>query len=118
MVSSKFEIPIFKGTVTLYYGKDLEYVQRKYKTKDLSNYGAVTMHNPKNNFKDYIVAFCRNNNDLISHEVVHLVNFLYIDVGLELDRYNDETQAYLSGYFFEKIEDFLHKHNNRIWGFE
>lgn len=114
MHTTKFEIPIFRGTVTLYYDKDLKYVQEKYKTRDLSNYGAVTLENPFGPFKHYIVAFISaDDNSLIAHEVVHLVNFLYIDVGLELDRINDETQAYLTGFFFEKIEQFLTKHKNK-----
>lgn len=109
MQSTKFDIPIFGGTVTIYYGPSLEYVSKKYKVKDLSNYGAVTMANPKDEFKNYIVAFEYTSGSIIAHEIVHLINYLFLDCGVELDRTNDETQAYLTGFFFEKIEAILIK---------
>jgi hypothetical protein len=112
MVGQKFKIPIYGGAVTVYYGKSLEYISNKYKVKDLSNYGAVTMANPKDEFKNYIVAFEYVSGSIIAHEVVHLINYLFLDVGVELDRTNDETQAYLTGFFFEKIEGILLKLKN------
>jgi len=110
MVSTSFEIPIFRGTVTLYYCTSLAEIEEKYNTRSLKDYGAVAMHNPTNSFKDYIVAFECIDYSLVAHEIVHLINYLFIDCGIELDRTNDETQAYLTGFFFKKIEDFLLKH--------
>ena len=46
---------------------------------------------------------------VISHEVVHLVNAVFIEHQIELDLYNDEPQAYLHGWFVKQIDKFLKK---------
>jgi hypothetical protein len=86
----------------------LSYVEKKYKTKSLSNYGAITMREP-NNFGEYIIAFEYTEGTIIAHEIVHLKNYIYQDCAMELDRYNDEPEAYLTGWLFLKINNFLNK---------
>ena len=46
---------------------------------------------------------------LIVHETVHLVNRLFIFKGVELDAKNDETQAYLTEYVFDKLTEITEK---------
>lgn len=106
MINRTFKIPIYQATVTVILDKDLSYVEKKYKTVSLSNYGAVTMRND-NHFKKYVLAFEYSDSSIIAHEIVHLINYLYLDCGIELDRVNDEHQAYLSGWLFKKIENIL-----------
>jgi hypothetical protein len=114
MKSTKFYVPIYRANITVYLGEDLKYISDKYKTSNLSNYGAVTMVNPNNPFKNYIVGFSSAyDNGLIAHEVVHLVNHIFLDVGMQLDRQNDEAQAYLTGFLFDKIEEFLKKYRRK-----
>jgi hypothetical protein len=108
MKKKTIKIPIYGGKLTIICDKDLSYLQNKYKTRDLSNYGAVTMRDDKN-YKNYIVAFECYDNSLIAHEVVHLINYIFLDTGVELDRHNDESQAYLTGWIFKEIENFLNK---------
>jgi hypothetical protein len=88
------------------FDKDLSSFQKKYKTADLSGYDAVTLSNKKK-LSHYIVAFTSDKGSVIAHEVVHLVNYIYQDCSMQLDRHNDEPQAYLTGWLFNKIEDFL-----------
>jgi len=109
MKTTKFQIPIYSASVTLYLDKDLKHIEQKYKTSCLDDFGAVTLRSPKNPYKDYIIAFEYTDGSIIAHEIVHLINYLFLDVGVELDRVNDETQAYLTGFLFEKIEEFLSK---------
>jgi hypothetical protein len=108
MIEKTIKIPIFGGTLTMIICDDLEKVSKKYETTSLSNYGAVTLKN-ESEFKEYVVAFESLDNSLIAHEIVHIINYLFLDIGVELDRRNDETQAYLTGYLFQKIEKFLKK---------
>lgn len=108
MIKSTFQIPIYQATVTVILDKDLSYVEKKYKTAPLSNYGAVTMRNEAK-FKDYVLAFEYSDGSIIAHEIVHLINYLYLDCGIELDIINDEHTAYLSGWLFRKIEKILKK---------
>lgn len=108
MISKKIDIPIYCGKLTIIYDKDLSYVQKKYKTPPLINYGAVTIKD-ESKFRNYIVAFEHKSGSIIAHEVVHLVNYIFMDCGIMLDRDNDESQAYITGWLFEQIDKFLNK---------
>ena len=44
---------------------------------------------------------------IIAHEAKHLVNTIFVDVGVELDRYNDEPEAYLLGWIVNRIHELL-----------
>jgi hypothetical protein len=108
MIKKKIRIPIFEAALTVILDKDLSYVQKTYNTSSLVEYGAITMRDP-NAFKHYIIAFESKDNGLIAHEVVHAINYLFLDVGVELDRENDETQAYLTGWMFDQVYKVLNK---------
>lgn len=79
---------------------------------DGSTYDAFVHTVPRlNRAPKYIVAFNGYpSNKVIAHEVVHLVNRIFLDRGVRLDPVNDEPQAYLTGYLVEQIEKFLN-HN-------
>lgn len=111
MKSKTFKIPIYHSKVKIIFDKDLSFVENKYNTKSLKDYGAVTMRKP-NKFGEYIVAFKYYSGSIIAHEVVHLVNYIFQDRCVELDRFNDEHQAYLTGWLFSKIDKFLNSTKN------
>lgn len=106
MKQKKIEIPIYYCNLTIILDKDLSYVEKKYKTMPLSNYGAVTMRVP-NKFCEYVMAFEYTDVDIIAHEVTHLKNYIFEDRGLILDVKNDEAEAYLVMYLFEQVYKFL-----------
>lgn len=108
MIKKVIDIPIYRGKLTIIFDKDLSYVEKKFKTPELKNYGAVTLRHPSE-FRHYIVAFEDEDYSLVAHEVVHIVNYLFVDVGVELDRINDEAQAYLTGWLFGEIEKVMNK---------
>ena len=97
MIKKTINIPIYQCKLTIILDKDLSYVTKKYKTIDLSNYGAVTMRIPDKH-SEYIIAFEYNEGSIIAHEVTHLVNYIFKDRGVELDVNNDEPKAYLTGW--------------------
>lgn len=104
----KIDIPIYQCKLTVILDKDLSYVEKTYKTKSLSNYGAVTMRVP-GEFAEYVMAFEYADFSIIAHEIVHLKNFIFSDRCIELDNNNDEAEAYLTGWLAEKISKILHK---------
>lgn len=106
MKQKKIEIPIYYCNLTIILDKDLSYVEKKYKTMPLSNYGAVTMRVP-NKFCEYVMAFEYTDVDIIAHEVTHLKNYIFEDRGLILDVKNDEAEAYLVMYLFEQVYNFF-----------
>ncbi len=104
-----FDIPIFPAKFTIFLNKDFDYLEEKYDCEIKSSWEAVTCKVRKFH-NHYIVGFKSNNRSLVAHEIVHLVNFIYRDLGIELDRYNDENQAYLTAWFFEKIDNFMNEY--------
>jgi len=50
---------------------------------------------------------------VVAHECVHVVNRVYIDRGIELDKHNDEPQAYLLSFFVEQIHRHVEKYKKR-----
>lgn len=86
---------------------DLLCVEKKYKTISLEDFGAVTLKD-KLKYRHYVVAFTDANHlSNIAHEIVHIKNHIYLDCAMELDRYNDEPEAYLTGWLFDEIYKFL-----------
>lgn len=107
MKSKTIAIPIYCGKLTMILDKDLLSVQKKYKTSSLEDFGAVTMKQ-KSDYRHYIVAFTDATHlSNIAHEVVHVKNHIYLDCAMELDRFNDEPEAYLTGWLFDEIYKFL-----------
>jgi len=106
MRKKTIRIPIYECDLTIILDKDLSYVEKKYGTKSLSDYGAITMRVP-DKFSEYIMAFEYSDGTIIAHEIVHLKNYIYQDKGIELDRFNDEPEAYLTGWLFDQINNFL-----------
>lgn len=108
MIKETIDIPIYQCKLTIILDKDLSYVEKKYGTKSLCDYGAITMRVP-HEFSEYIMAFEYSDGTIIAHEIVHLKNYIYQDKGIELDRFNDEPEAYLTGWLFRQIETILNK---------
>lgn len=109
MKKQTFQIPIYQCELTVILDKDLKYVEKEYKTIPLDNYGAVTL-NHQDHFRHFVVAFTdKKHLSNIVHEIVHLKNHIFKTIGAQSDFDNDEYEAYLSGYLFDLIYDFLHK---------
>jgi hypothetical protein len=103
------KIPIYLCELTMILDKDLKYVQKKYKTSSLENYGAVVLKDQEG-YRRFVVAFTdKNHISNIVHEIVHLKNNIFLECAMEVDRFNDEPEAYLSAYLFDKIYKFLNK---------
>ena len=109
MIKTTIDIPIYCCKLTIILDKDLSYVKNKYKTKSLSDFGAVTLKD-EDRYRHYVVGFTDATHlSNIAHEIVHLKNQIYVDSAMELDRYNDEPEAYLTGWLFDQINNFLNK---------
>ena len=51
---------------------------------------------------------------VISHEALHISNFIFSERGIIPDFDNDEAQAYLLGWVVDEIYKFMKKHNFEI----
>lgn len=85
---------------------DLSWIEKKFNTPSLKSYGAVTLKD-ESQYRHYVVAFECDDLSIVAHEIVHVINYIYLDCGIHLDRENDEPQAYLTGWLFQQIEQFF-----------
>ena len=107
MKSSIINIPIYECTLELILDVDLKHIEKEYGTDSLDGFGAITMQHPVIK-KNYIVAFTdKEHLSNIVHESVHVKNYLFLDCAMENDRVNDEPEAYLMGWLFNVMHNFL-----------
>lgn len=116
MRKKNVRVPIYFGWFIMIQLDDLSLLCKKYGLRPISNQSheaTAFRHNG-----NYVVAFQNKPIDYsnISHEVVHLVNYIFYDCGVLLDTENDEPQAYLTGWLFSEIEKFLNKKKQLYYG--
>jgi len=114
MITKKISIPIYFGYLIIVKYEDEEEFGKKYNV-DVKNCEAIVLANRTNRrgVSEYLVGLngnYRTKGSVIAHEAVHLCNNIFKDRGLMLDVTNDEAQAYLTGWLFEQIDDFLIKY--------
>lgn len=105
------DIPIYGGKLIVIVSKDITLIAKKYKlTVEASNFGAFTFKDTSK-YRNYIIVLEDDWRANVVHELVHVVNHIYLDCAMQLDRHNDEPQAYLMGWLFDKIDKFLKEKN-------
>ena len=109
MRTKVIDIPIYVCKLTVIVAKDISLIAKKYKlTEDVTNFGAFTFKD-KTKYRHYVMVLEDGWRSNVVHELVHVVNHIYLDCAMKLDRHNDEPQAYLMGWLFEEIDNFLKK---------
>lgn len=107
MTIKEIPIPIYFGTLVIILTDELESLNPVYNTNIRENdYDAVVFTEVADSSK-LVVAIKQKDWAVIAHEAVHLVNSIFISCGIELDRHNDEPQAYLMGWVIQQIDEFL-----------
>ena len=108
MKKKKIKIPLYYGELVIVRGKMKE-IAKKYDL-NCEAFEAVVWRDEKKKYLKLFVAFSdKTTVDVIAHEAVHLVNHVFIHTSIKLEPYNDEAQAYLTGWFVKKINKFLKK---------
>jgi hypothetical protein len=109
MRKKTIKIQIYHCWLTIIVAENFDYVEKKYNTVPLGEYGAVTLKD-LDQYRHFVMAFTdKDHLSNIAHEIVHLKNYIYSEVNAKLDTDNDEPEAYLTGYLFDEIYNFLHK---------
>lgn len=99
-------IPIYFGKLIIVKTDNFKDVNRIYKTNIKNKlYDAVVFKTTKEGH--HVVAIKAVDWSVIAHETVHLVNNIFLECGVQLDRVNDEPQAYLTGWIINEIDKFL-----------
>jgi hypothetical protein len=86
----------------------LNEVVKKYKLPgNWGEFGALTFED-KSKYIHYVVAFTDANHlSNIAHEIVHIKNYIFLGINAKVDLHNDEPEAYLTGWLFDQINNFL-----------
>ena len=108
------KIPIYFGNLVMLQTNKFQKVNKSYNSnftkEDNDIYDAVVFKDSKKHINQYVIVVRKNPSySVIAHETVHLVNAIFKDHGIELSLDNDEPQAYLTGWLFEKIDEVLNK---------
>ena len=108
MKKKKIKIPIYFGKLILHKVKWMSELNEKYNLNASDDFDSFVFQetSKKVNKKYHVVLKENTSGSIIAHEVVHLVNYIFLHNGIELDRHNDEPQAYLTGWLFKQIETF------------
>lgn len=108
MKCKHLQVPIYECGLTIIFTKDLNEVAKKYKLEgDWSKYGALTFKD-KSKFRHYVTVFTDPTHlSNIAHEIVHIKNHIFLGIAAEIDLCNDEPEAYLTGWLFDQINNFL-----------
>jgi hypothetical protein len=112
MKIKRIKIPIYFGTLVIINDKNLEYtdkIEKKYDIGPIDKYDGFVFENPNSKFFELVVVMRTDNPSIIAHECVHLTNRTFNNVRQKLHIKNDEAQAYLTGWFFDKIYKFINK---------
>jgi len=110
----KVKIPLYFDHLVMVQSDDWEEVKKEYNLKvNMEGFSACMFKNDlKNGQTEYVIAYGKEvSNSIIAHECIHFINAVFIDRMIELDRHNDEPQAYLMGWVFEQNEIFIN--NNK-----
>lgn len=102
---SKHKIPIYHGTLYVIYTKDLKPIIKKHNLREGSekcDAFVFSVEGKKGGIRYYAV-FEKNDVSVLAHEALHIVNFIFDDKHITPDVKNDEPQAYLIGWVFDKI---------------
>lgn len=108
MKKQTIKLPIYIGNLTFIRTKKTNKLRKKFGDripKNFKDYDAFVFWESNN---EYYVVFRKNlKGHIISHEMVHLVNRIFYDHGIDLDILNDEPQAYLHSWLFKQTQKFL-----------
>lgn len=113
MKISTIEIPIYFGDLRIIFTTDFVATAKELNIddegNDLTSMGAfVSSWTSGIGLTTYNVMMDPDiDHDLIAHEVVHIVNSIYVERRMKLDPHNDEPQAYLTGWVTKQIYNAL-----------
>jgi hypothetical protein len=109
-----FKVPIYNTVIKIHIG-DTEKIDKKYGFENSSKFNAYVFESNPEDKHDYVVVLREGlKSEIIVHEVVHLVNFIFRDIQHETSHENDEPQAYLTQWLYKKIKKEYKKRNKYL----
>lgn len=102
-MKKKTKIPIYYGSLTIYFCQEdsmLKDIEKEHDLDDTSGMDAFFFcKKTPDKYSEYFMVFTKHTTPwVIAHECVHFTNQLFMDTGIQLDPQNDEPYAYLLGW--------------------
>lgn len=116
MRKKEVKIPLYFGKLIIIHDIGLKNIKDVYGIDVDGTFNAIAFNRvTKQGLRQYAVAFGSQvpNVGTIAHEVVHIVNQIFIDVNIRLDLFNDEAQAYLTGWISNQIANFIYQKDEK-----
>ena len=112
LTQKKINIPIFDYKLTIIISDSWEEAESKLPVQDvdLESSRAVTFSNKS--IGGSVVAVLSGCQSRIVHEAVHIKNNIWEYIGYRPQADNDEIDAYLVTYIYEKIMDVYRRHHS------
>lgn len=101
-------IPLYFGFIKVVFTNNFNKANEKLNLKikeDMSCFGAFVQGGRDEKKVSYYAAIFpkKPTHSMIAHEVVHVVNWILEDRRVKLDPFNDEAQAYLTGWVTKHV---------------
>lgn len=121
-VKSHIRIPLYGGVITVVISDEdnvYEAAKRNFGIDQESIKGndAVTLARVRvSDVRVYPVVFSGQNTTpgLIAHEAKHLVNSIFLDIGIKADLHEDEAECYLLMWIVNRIWELKNKFDKKI----
>lgn len=111
MIKRKIHIPIYEQMVEVYYGnyKKIKKINDRHGCSELKEgIDGRSIWIEKTNL--YLLLLRRDaklSHGDIAHECKHLVNFIFMNIDIELKKENDEAECYLLGWIVDQIHSII-----------
>ncbi len=111
-----YKIPIYGARIYIVLCDSLEGADQELNLKldtrgrELEGFDAVCL---KIDWDHYMIFEYDPTPGIIAHECKHFINHVFVDNGVELDRYNDEHECYFLGWAVNRVHEVLNKYEKR-----
>ena len=111
MIEKRIKIPIYNVQLCIYYDnhEELKKLNDSFGYNEFLEcfHGRTFWHDSTNRFRMLIRNDVKVTAGVIAHECKHMVNFIFISRGIELDLNNDEPECYLLEWLINKIHSII-----------
>lgn len=107
ITKKRLVIPIFEVKLMVVIFDNFDEVE--YLAGDVASKGFI---NCSDNLGSILVAVRSDQPGTIAHEAEHIKNIIWRYIGYKSQEDNDEVDAYLVGYIYNRIADVFFKHNS------
>lgn len=111
-MKATLKIPIYHGKLIIIQEDDLNKIAKQYeldtKPDEVDAFTFVLKDNVYTVFKD------NTNAQIVAHEALHVVTYIFQDRGILIENRNDEPAAYLLGWVVKQITKRINIDNSKL----